>query len=79
MKRTDAIAGLLVEKEISTWVFEMGVMSGAVRISPAFTRDSWEKLSCLIMVGIAVTAVKTIRRGIMTAKADLRGIPQILW
>jgi len=57
----------------------MGVIKGAVRISPALTRDSWEVPSCLMMVGIVATAVKTITRGMMTAKADFRGMPQSLW
>lgn len=68
-----------MEKEIRTWVLEMGVIKGAVRISPALTRDSWEVPSCLMTVGMVATAVKTITRGMMTAKADFRGMPQSLW
>lgn len=33
-------AGRSVEKEMSTWVFEIGVMRGFVRISEALTRFS---------------------------------------
>lgn len=78
VKRTWALAGLLVEKEMRTWVLEMGVIKGAVRMSPALTRDSWEVPSCLVMVGMTAMAVKTINKGMMTAKADFRGMPQSL-
>ncbi len=47
-------------------------------MSLAVTRDSCEVPNCLMTVGRAATAVNTINKGIMTAKADLRGIPQIL-
>lgn len=47
-------------------------------MSPALIRVSCEILSCFMMVGKAVTAVKTMTRGIRTENADLRGIPQSL-
>lgn len=59
-------------------MLEIGVIRGAVRMSPALTRDSWEVPSCLVTVGITATAVKTINKGMITAKADFRGIPQSL-
>ena len=57
---------------------ETGVIRGDVRISSALTRDSLEVPSCLIIVGMAVMAVKTINEGMIMAKADLIGIPQSL-
>ena len=67
-----------MEKEIRTWVLEIGVIKGAVRMSPALTRDSWEVPSLLVTVGMTAMAVKTINKGMMTAKADFRGMPQSL-
>ena len=66
----------LVEKEIRTWVGEMGVISGVVRRSEALTLVSWLDWNCLIMVGSAVMAVMTTAMGRMTEKADFRGMPQ---
>ena len=72
------LAGRRVEKLIRTWVGEMGVIRGWVRISVAVTLVSW--LVCIVFktLGITVMAVKMMTTGMRTAKADFMGMPQSL-
>lgn len=67
-----------MEKEIKTSVSDKGVMSGGVRISEALTLFSWLLFSSLTTAGRIVTEEKITKRGIITAKAVFRGIPQSL-
>lgn len=73
------LEGFWVEKEISTWVLEMGVIRGGVRISDALTRFSWVDFISVMREGRTETAVKITKSGMRTAKADLSGMPQSLW
>lgn len=75
----EVIAGFWVVKEMRTWVEEIGVMRGEVRMPEALILFSCEVLTSLIMEGSKVTAEKTTITGIRTAKAERSGIPQSLW
>ena len=67
-----------MEKEIKTWVEEMGVISGGVRISEALMRVSCEVPTCSIIEGSRVAKEKITSTGMRTEKADFKGIPQSL-
>lgn len=69
---------LAVENEMRTCVSESGVMSGVLVSSEAFILVSLEVFISFIRLGNTVTDVKSINRGIITAKAVFRGIPQSL-
>lgn len=69
---------LIVEKEIKTSESDSGVISGVVKISDALTLSSWFLFSSFTTEGKMVTEEKTIKRGIITAKTVLIGMPQSL-
>ena len=68
----------IVENEINISESDSGVISGVVKISEAFTLSSWFLLSSFTTEGKMVTEEKTIKRGIITAKTVLIGMPQSL-
>ncbi len=78
VKLSEVVASCLVLKEIRIWVAEIGVIKGGVRMSLALTRDSVLERIISMTLGITVSAEKITTTGMMTAKADLRGMPQSL-
>lgn len=69
---------LTVEKEIRTCVSERGVIRGVLVSSEAFILVSLEVFICLTKLGRTVTEVNRTNKGIITAKAVFKGIPQSL-
>lgn len=69
---------LVVEKEMSIWVSESGVMRGVLVSSEAFILVSFELFTSFIRLGRMVTDVNRTNKGIITAKAVFRGMPQSL-